>query len=283
MDFSFPADFSKGHSVKNSEVHSYNDTKIINDAIVNANNAEMPMSGSEEVSDESALPKNAINGEDFGGQPASEVEQKETSHPAGAVRTSEDGYNWRKYGQKQVKGSEYPRSYYKCTQPTCLVKKKVERSHDGQITEIIYMGAHNHPKPHSSHRASSALSTDEIADTSEGSTFAKVEGGLVWRNIQSGLKDTRHNIDWKADGQERTSSTSVVTELSDPMSTNKAKSLCMFESEDTPELYSTLASHDGDEDGATQALVLAEDEAENDESESKRRSLLYLIVSLCCP
>ena len=127
---------------------------------------------------------------------------------------------------------------------------------------------HNHPKPHP---RASALATDEISETGDDSTFAKVEGGFIWRNVRSGLKDTKHSLDWKADGQERTSSTSVVTELSDPMSTNKAKSLSMFESEDTPELSSTLASHDVDEDGATQALVSVEDEAENDESESKRR------------
>ncbi|KAF8099134.1 hypothetical protein N665_0251s0056 [Sinapis alba] len=60
---------------------------------------------------------------------------------------AEDGYNWRKYGQKLVKGSEYPRSYYKCTNPNCPVKKKVERSREGHITEIIYKGAHNHSKP----------------------------------------------------------------------------------------------------------------------------------------
>ncbi|RWW14972.1 hypothetical protein GW17_00021212 [Ensete ventricosum] len=59
-----------------------------------------------------------------------------------------DGYNWRKYGQKQVKGGEYPRSYYKCTHPACPVKKKVERSMDGQIAEIVYKGEHDHPKPH---------------------------------------------------------------------------------------------------------------------------------------
>ncbi|KAJ0978185.1 hypothetical protein J5N97_013659 [Dioscorea zingiberensis] len=62
-------------------------------------------------------------------------------------RSSYDGYNWRKYGQKQVKGSEYPRSYYKCTHPSCPVKKKVERSFDGHIVEIVYKGEHNHPKP----------------------------------------------------------------------------------------------------------------------------------------
>ncbi|XWS74413.1 hypothetical protein CRYUN_Cryun02cG0213900 [Craigia yunnanensis] len=71
-------------------------------------------------------------------------------------RRSDDGYNWRKYGQKQVKGSENPRSYYKCTYPNCLTKKKVERSLDGQITEIVYKGSHNHPKPQSTRRSSSA-------------------------------------------------------------------------------------------------------------------------------
>nr|QGQ64062.1 WRKY transcription factor 39 [Santalum album] len=65
-------------------------------------------------------------------------------------RPGDDGYNWRKYGQKQVKGSEYPRSYYKCTHLHCPVKKKVERSLDGQIIEIIYKGQHNHGLPQSS-------------------------------------------------------------------------------------------------------------------------------------
>ncbi|XP_015087294.1 probable WRKY transcription factor 26 [Solanum pennellii] len=68
---------------------------------------------------------------------------------------AEDGYNWRKYGQKQVKGSENPRSYYKCTFPNCPTKKKVERNLDGHITEIVYKGSHNHPKPQSTRRSSS--------------------------------------------------------------------------------------------------------------------------------
>lgn len=70
-------------------------------------------------------------------------------------RPSYDGYNWRKYGQKQVKGSEYPRSYYKCTHPNCPVKKKVERSFDGQIAEIVYKGEHSHSKPQPPKRNSS--------------------------------------------------------------------------------------------------------------------------------
>nr|QGQ64064.1 WRKY transcription factor 41 [Santalum album] len=75
---------------------------------------------------------------------------------AGGV-PSEDGYNWRKYGQKQVKGSENPRSYYKCTFPNCPTKKKVETALDGHITEIVYKGTHSHPKPQSTKRSSSHL------------------------------------------------------------------------------------------------------------------------------
>ncbi|XP_060188046.1 probable WRKY transcription factor 20 [Lycium barbarum] len=69
-------------------------------------------------------------------------------------RSSDDGYNWRKYGQKLVKGSEFPRSYYKCTYPNCEVKKIFEQSPEGQITEIVYKGSHGHPKPQLSRRFS---------------------------------------------------------------------------------------------------------------------------------
>ncbi|XP_042509398.1 probable WRKY transcription factor 32 isoform X2 [Macadamia integrifolia] len=61
---------------------------------------------------------------------------------------SSDGYNWRKYGQKQVKSTESSRSYYKCTYSDCHAKKKVERcDHTGRVTEIIYKGRHNHEPP----------------------------------------------------------------------------------------------------------------------------------------
>ncbi|KAG5088970.1 hypothetical protein GLYMA_01G128100v4 [Glycine max] len=90
-------------------------------------------------------------------------------------RRSEDGYNWRKYGEKQVKGSENPRSYYKCTHPSCPTKKKVERSLEGHITEIVYKGSHNHPKPHgrkngsqSIHQTSSPCTNSGISDQSVG-------------------------------------------------------------------------------------------------------------------
>ncbi|KAF3777493.1 WRKY transcription factor 44 [Nymphaea thermarum] len=85
------------------------------------------------------------------------TEQSNTTMPSATSgdRLSFDGYNWRKYGQKQVKGSEYPRSYYKCTHPNCPVKKKVERSLDGKIAEIVYKGEHNHPKLQPPKRVSS--------------------------------------------------------------------------------------------------------------------------------
>ncbi|CAI9782286.1 unnamed protein product [Fraxinus pennsylvanica] len=73
-------------------------------------------------------------------------------------KSLDDGYNWRKYGQKLVKGNEFIRSYYKCTYPNCLVKKQVERSYDGNLKDVNYIGNHDHPKPqHSPHVATGLL------------------------------------------------------------------------------------------------------------------------------
>ena len=53
----------------------------------------------------------------------------------------DDGYRWRKYGQKLVKGNPFPRSYYKCTHPGCCVRKHVERSQrDPKMIVSTYEG-----------------------------------------------------------------------------------------------------------------------------------------------
>ncbi|CAI9090894.1 OLC1v1025774C1 [Oldenlandia corymbosa var. corymbosa] len=203
-------------------------------------------------------------------------------------RNAEDGYSWRKYGQKHVKGSEYPRSYYKCNNSSCPVKKKVERSHDGEITEIIYKGAHNHPKPHPRINLAGAPSTScEMMDTSdlgnEPSNSIKLESGTGWKYSNNQLIRGRDvsrvgSSDWRPpDGLERTSSTSVLTEMLDPLmgavQGNKSASL-LGSAVDTTELTSSrIASLDygEDEDGTTQGSTSQGDEADADESEPKRR------------
>ncbi|KAF8099714.1 hypothetical protein N665_0238s0042 [Sinapis alba] len=61
------------------------------------------------------------------------------------VDVLDDGYKWRKYGQKIVKNSLHPRSYYRCTHNNCRVKKRVERlSEDCRMVITTYEGRHSH-------------------------------------------------------------------------------------------------------------------------------------------
>ncbi|XP_076951834.1 WRKY transcription factor 22-like [Bidens hawaiensis] len=62
---------------------------------------------------------------------------------------SSDPWAWRKYGQKPIKGSIYPRSYYRCsTSKGCMARRQVEQScTDSSIYILTYTAEHNHPKP----------------------------------------------------------------------------------------------------------------------------------------
>ncbi|KAL8208071.1 hypothetical protein R6Q57_007483 [Mikania cordata] len=77
-----------------------------------------------------------------------------------------DVWSWRKYGQKPIKGSPYPRGYYRCsTSKGCLARKQVERNRsDPDVFIVTYTGEHSHPVP--THRNSLAGSTRSKPTTS---------------------------------------------------------------------------------------------------------------------
>ncbi|XP_054797920.1 probable WRKY transcription factor 2 [Prosopis cineraria] len=202
------------------------------------------------------------------------------SPAAGAGGTpSEDGYNWRKYGQKHVKGSEFPRSYYKCTNTNCPVKKKVERSHEGHITEIIYKGNHNHPKPPTNRRSAIGSVNNPLSDMqADISESAEPQGGgdgeLGWASTQKG-NIARNNTDWKYENPEVTSpaAASVGPEFCNQSTNLLGQNGARFESGDAVDASSTFSNDEDDDDRGTHGSVSAGYEGEGDESESKRRKL----------
>ncbi|OMO64390.1 DNA-binding WRKY [Corchorus capsularis] len=88
--------------------------------------------------------------------------------PAEAL--SSDVWAWRKYGQKPIKGSPYPRGYYRCSSSKgCLARKQVERNRsDPGMFIVTYTAEHNHPAP--THRNSLAGSTRQKPFTPQTAT-----------------------------------------------------------------------------------------------------------------
>lgn len=74
-------------------------------------------------------------------------EQVRVCSGTGSEGQLDDGYNWRKYGQKDILGAVHPRAYYRCTHRNtqgCLATKQVQRAdEDSTVFEVIYRGKHS--------------------------------------------------------------------------------------------------------------------------------------------
>lgn len=174
------------------------------------------------------------------------------------ITPAEDGYNWRKYGQKQVKNSEHPRSYYKCTFTNCAVKK-VERSQDGQITEIVYKGSHNHPLPPSNRRPNVPFSHFNDLRDDHSEKFGSKSGQATatsWENAANGhLQDV---------GSE------VLTKLSASLTTTEHAEKSVMDKQEAVDISSTLSNEEDDRVTHRAPLSLGFD-ANDDDVEHKRR------------
>lgn len=97
-------------------------------------------------------------------------------------RTPSDGYNWRKYGQKQVKSSEGSRSYYRCTFSDCSAKKIECCDISNRLIETVYRSHHNHDPPqklNSIRENKSTLSTPPVNQGINTSNLVSYANDLV--------------------------------------------------------------------------------------------------------
>ncbi|KAL5984698.1 WRKY transcription factor [Asimina triloba] len=101
----------------------------------------------------------------------------------------DDGYSWRKYGQKDILGAKYPRGYYRCTHRNtqgCLATKQVQRSdEDAYIFEVSYRG--NHTCQQSVHQIPKS---EEQAATPQGQQQPE-----MLLNLRNGLRVKTEDLD----------------------------------------------------------------------------------------
>ncbi|WOL01879.1 putative WRKY transcription factor 70 [Canna indica] len=61
-------------------------------------------------------------------------------------KSLDDGYTWRKYGQKDIQSAKYPRSYFRCTNKHdqgCMAIRQVQVSEEDPTSYVItYLGEH---------------------------------------------------------------------------------------------------------------------------------------------
>ncbi|MCO5553461.1 hypothetical protein L7F22_006982 [Adiantum nelumboides] len=91
-----------------------------------------------------------------------------------------DFWAWRKYGQKPIKGSPYPRGYYRCSSSKgCSARKQVERSRrDPSMLIVTYTADHNHVNTGKASAYSASSSKDHDYIHAVGATVTKNEDEL---------------------------------------------------------------------------------------------------------
>ncbi|MED6176425.1 WRKY Transcription Factor [Stylosanthes scabra] len=120
---------------------------------------------------------------------------------------TEDDCAWRKYGQKEILNSKFPRSYYRCTRKFdqgCKATKQVQRIQDNPVLyQITYIGQHTckeslkasqmtmmtttnllNPKDHHQTPPANAIIKQEDTTPSDDLIIAEKLDGNLWSDLK---------------------------------------------------------------------------------------------------
>lgn len=125
------------------------------------------------------------------------TEQVKVNSDNGLEGPGDDGYSWRKYGQKDILGAKHPRSYYRCTYRqgrNCWATKQVQRSdEDPTIFEITYKGTHTCKQLKNA--APPPASPEKPELKSNNSRCDQLEQNPMLSNFKSNLRVTTEILD----------------------------------------------------------------------------------------
>uniref|UniRef100_J3M861 WRKY domain-containing protein n=1 Tax=Oryza brachyantha TaxID=4533 RepID=J3M861_ORYBR len=93
--------------------------------------------------------------------------------------TMDDNFLWRKYGQKEIKNSKYPRFYYRCSYKDdhgCPATKQIQQSETDPSFDITYFGEHTCRPGNDDAAAAIVDSSEELSAAQLVISFANSSG-----------------------------------------------------------------------------------------------------------
>ncbi|MCD7459439.1 hypothetical protein HAX54_040911 [Datura stramonium] len=126
-------------------------------------------------------------------------EQVRVSAENGFEGPADDGYSWRKYGQKDILGAKHPRSYYRCTyrlMQNCWATKQVQRSDDDPaLFDITYKGTHTCNQNFNC--ATQPKSPEKHKFKKQANNPRTIQSNQMLANLQANLRVNTNDLDKK--------------------------------------------------------------------------------------
>nr|XP_034893394.1 WRKY transcription factor 44-like [Populus alba] len=102
-------------------------------------------------------------------------EQQHTDRGRQRLVLPEDGFEWKKYGQKFIKNIGKFRGYFRCQKRDCMAKKRAEWSSPENL-RIVYKGSHSHASSTQDSSSASSQGTPSSSAANQYNLYTQLFG-----------------------------------------------------------------------------------------------------------